>query len=66
MSLLIHIAQDSQYNMRPLFRVYDPSGHLLLVPYVSWRVYWIADLIALDNMPECYVICPKELTNAVL
>ena len=57
MSLLIHMAQDSQYSIRQLFRVYDlHSGHLLLVPYVSWRVYWIADLIALYNVPECYVI----------
>ena len=57
MSLLIHMSQDSQYNMRPLFRVYDPhSEHLLLVPYVSWRVNWIKDSIALDIVPEHYVI----------
>ena len=57
MSLLIHIAQDSQYSIRQLFRVYDlHSGHLLLVPYVSWRVNWITDSIALDIVPEHYVI----------
>ena len=57
MSLLIHMSQDSQCNMRPLFRVSDPhSGHLLLVPYVSCLVSWITDLIALDIVPERYVV----------